>query len=199
MINMEYRKKLSVIILSQNLTNFDFILPPDSIFRINLAWINSIKELDFLLKKHREHKIFLDLPIGRTKPPNNKYSFEDLIPLLNFNKNIQYFAISNVDSKKDLEPYLKSIPKHITLVPKIESPTGVENIEEIVNFLGDEKIIMLDHDDLFSNTIKQNQTPLDFKDYFTKVNYCNSHNITLLRTIGVIFSEQEKRITEYAQ
>ena len=96
MINMEYRKKLSVIILSQNLTNFDFILPPDSIFRINLAWINSIKELDFLLKKHREHKIFLDLPIGRTKPPNNKYSFEDLIPLLNFNKNIQYFAISNV-------------------------------------------------------------------------------------------------------
>jgi len=187
-----------VIIASQNLSNFDFPLPPNSIFRINLAWVNSINDLKSLLEKHQEHKIFLDMPIGRTKPPNNKYSFEDLISILNSNKNIQFFAISNVDSKKDLEPFQQSIPEHITIVPKIESPSGVENIEEIVNSLGDKKIVMLDHDDLFSNTIKQNQSPSDFKDYFTKlVNYCNSHEITLLRTIGVVFSEQEKRITEY--
>ncbi len=189
-----------MIIASQNLSNFDFQLPPNSIFRINLAWVNSIDDLKSLLDKYPEHKIFLDLPIGRTKPPNNKYSFEDLIPLLNSYKNIQYFAISNVNSKKDLEPYLQSIPEHITLVPKIESPTGVKNIEEIVTFLGNEKIIMLDHDDLFSNTIKQNESPSNFKDYFTTlVNYCNFNNITLLRTIGVIFSEEEKRITEYIQ
>ena len=57
---------------------------------------------------------------------------------------------------------------------------------------------MLDHDDLFSNTLKQNQSPSDFKSYFTDlVNYCNSHNVQLLRTIGVVFSEQEKRVTEY--
>ena len=187
-----------MIIASQNLINFDFPLPPNSIFRINLAWVNSIEDLKLLLEKHNNHKIFLDLPVGRTKPPNNKYSFEDLIPVLNLNKNFRYFAISNVDSKKDLEPYLQSVPEHITLVPKIESPSGVENIEEIVNVLTDEKIIMLDHDDLFSNTIKQNQSPVDFKDYFTKlVNFCNSHNITLLRTIGVIFSEQEKRVSDY--
>ena len=190
--------KSNMRIFSQNLTNYDIPLPKNSIFRINLAWINSLDELNSLLKKHENSEIFMDLPIGRTKPPNNKYSFEDLTPILNSNKNIQFFAISNVDSKKDLEPFQQSIPEHITIVPKIESPLGVENIEEIVNSLGNEKIVMLDHDDLFSNTIKQNQSPSDFKNYFTKlVNYCNSHEITLLRTIGVVFSEQEKRITEY--
>ena len=179
-----------MIIASQNLLNFDFPLPPNSIFRINLAWVNSLNDLKSLLEKHSQQKIFLDLPIGRTKPPNNKYSFDDLVSILNLNKNIK--------SKKDLEPYIKLIPNHITIVPKIESPSGVNNIEEIVNFLGDEKIIMLDHDDLFSNTLKQNQSPSDFKSYFTDlVNYCNSHNVQLLRTIGVVFSEQEKRVTEY--
>lgn len=189
-----------MIIVSQNLTNFDFPLPEDSIFRINLAWVNSIEQLKNLLQKHLEYKIFLDLPIGRTKPPDNKYSFEDMIPVIRDFKNIKYFAISNVNSKMDLEPYKKSIPEHVTLVPKIESPTGVKNIEEIVNYLGNEKMVMLDHDDLFSNTIKQNESPLEFKEYFSNlVNFCTSHNVQLLRTIGVVFSEQEKRITEYMQ
>jgi len=189
-----------MIIISQNLSNFDFSLPPDAIFRINLAWVNHIDELKSLLDKNLEHKIFLDLPVGRTKPPNNKYSFDDISIILNSYKNIKYFAISNVNSKKDLEPYVQSIPQHITLVPKIESPEGVRNIEEIVDFLGDKKTVMLDHDDLFTNTLKEDQTPLEFKQYFTQlVTYCNNHNVELLRTIGVVFSDQEKRVTEYVQ
>lgn len=192
--------RLNMIIASQNLSNFDFPLPPDSVFRINLAWVNSINELELLLEKHKEHKIFLDLPIGRTKPPNNKYSFDDLIPIISNNKNIQYFAISNVNSKQDIVPYQEKLPTHVILVPKIESPSGVNNIDEIVNILSNPKVVMLDHDDLFSNTLKQNETPSDFRNYFTKlVDYCNSNNITLLRTIGVVFSEQEKRVTEYSQ
>ena len=66
-------------IFSQNLTNYDITLPTNSIFRINLAWINSLDELTSLLKKHKNSEIFMDLPIGRTKPPNNKYSFDDLV------------------------------------------------------------------------------------------------------------------------
>ncbi|MGY5148950.1 MAG: hypothetical protein ACW9W3_02700 [Candidatus Nitrosopumilus sp. bin_68KS] len=187
-----------MIIISQNLSNFDFSLPNDAIFRINLAWVNSIEELKSLLERHSEHKIFLDLPIGRTKPPDNKYSYDDLLSILNIFKNIKYFAISNVNSKHDLEPYVTTIPEHITIVPKIESPEGVKNIKEIVNFLGDKKTVMLDHDDLFSNTLKQNQSPVHFKEYFTRlVNYCNSNDVELLRTIGVVFSDQEKRVTEY--
>ena len=55
--------------------------------------INSLDELTSLLKKHEHSEIFMDLPIGRTKPPNNKYSFDDLVSILNSNKNIRYFAI----------------------------------------------------------------------------------------------------------
>ena len=59
-------------IFSQNLTNYDIPLPDNSVFRINLAWINTIDELKSLVKKHAKSEIFMDLPIGRTKPPNNK-------------------------------------------------------------------------------------------------------------------------------
>ena len=43
--------------------------PSDVIYRINLAWINTVDDLSEILRKHKNHKIFLDLPIRRTKPP----------------------------------------------------------------------------------------------------------------------------------
>ena len=57
---------------------------------------------------------------------------------------------------------------------------------------------MLDHDDLFSAIIKSNE-PVDvFKKYIQQlVDYCNSNKIILLPTIGVMFSDEEKRISEY--
>ena len=59
---------------------------------------------------------------------------------------------------------------------------------------------MLDHDELFINTIKENGTPEKFNDYIKElVNYCNSSNITLLRTIGVVFTDKEKRINDNSQ
>jgi citrate lyase beta subunit len=185
-------------IFSQNLTNYNIPLPNNSIFRINLAWINSLDELTSLLKIHERSKIFMDLPIGRTKPPNNKYSFDDLISILNSNKNIQYFAISNVNSSQDLNFFIDKIPKHVTLVPKIESPEGVLNIKDITDALGIEKVIMLDHDDLFSNLVKKKESPEKFKDYIISLtNFCQKNNIVLLRTIGVVFSDEETRDTQY--
>ena len=185
-------------IFSQNLTNYEIPVPEGAIFRINLAWINSLDELTMLLKKHTSSKIFLDLPIGRTKPPNNKYSFDDLITILTSNTNIRYFAISNVNSSQDLKNFIDSIPKHVSLVPKIESPEGVLHIKEITDILGDEKIIMLDHDDLFSNLIKKNEGPEKFKDYIINLTeFCKKNNVTMLRTIGVIFSDEETRTTQY--
>ena len=185
-------------IFSQNLTNYDIPLPENSIFRINLAWINTLEELRSLLKKYANNEIFLDLPIGRTKPPNNKYSFEDLISILVSNKNIKYFAISNVNSSDDIKKFIDKIPKHVSLVPKIESPEGVLNIKEITDTLGDEKIIMLDHDDLYSNLIKKNENPEKFKNYIIDLTeFCQKNNVIMLRTIGVIFSDMETRITQY--
>jgi citrate lyase beta subunit len=185
-------------IFSQNLTNYNIPLPANSIFRINLAWINSLDELHSLLKKHANSEIFMDLPIGRTKPPNNKYSFDDLVSILNSNKNIRYFAISNVNSSNDIKFFIDKIPKHVSLVPKIESQDGIENIQEIVEILKNQKIIMLDHDDLFSNLVKKKENPEKFKDYIVRLtDFCQKNNVIMLRTIGVVFSDEETRDTQY--
>jgi archaellum biogenesis ATPase FlaH len=84
-------------------------------------------------------------------------------------------------------------------VPKIESPMAIQNISEIVNAIpSKEKILMLDHDDLFS-TITMNKESYDiFQNYIKKlVDFCEENKIILLRTIGVMFSDEEKRISDY--
>ena len=186
-------------IISQNVTNFGIEVSKDTIFRINLAWCNSIDELKAILQKHRDNKIFLDLPIKRIKAPNNRYALDDLIPIISSHQQIKYLAISNVESPNDLTEYINKIPKKIILVPKIESPTAVKNISDIVNAIPtDEKILMLDHDDLFSEIIKNNESVDNFKKYIQELtDYCNLNKIILLRTIGVMFSDEEKRISEY--
>jgi len=190
-----------MIIISQNLSNYKIPLPEDTIYRVNLAWVNDLIELHNILKKHNNHKIFLDLPINRTKPPNNSYTINDLIPVFDTYQNIKYLAISNVESTKDLISYINLMPKTITIVPKIENVAGVTNIQEITNVLPyNEKIIMLDHDDLYSSLSKNNIPSSKFKDYVNRlVRFCEKNHIILLRTIGVIFSESEKRVTQYVK
>ena len=133
-----------MLIVSQNLTNYDVELPKDTIYRINLAWINDLETLKNILEKHKEHRIFIDLPKNRMKPPNNKYSMDQLKPILQNFSNIKYFAISNVDSGKDLTEFLEYLPKDIIIVPKIESSTGIKNIEEISKLIGQEKGLSFD-------------------------------------------------------
>ena len=189
-----------MIIASQNLTNYDVSLPTDVIFRINLAWINNLERLKEILTEHKNHKIFLDMPKNRTKPPNNKYTMDELKPILDSFSNIKYFAISNVDSGDDLKPFKNFLSNKIVIVPKIESPLGVKNIENITKLLGTEKIVMLDHDDLYSSIIRSNDDPKNFPIHIQSlIDYCNKNNVTLLRTIGVIFGDTEKRVTEYVK
>jgi citrate lyase beta subunit len=186
-------------IISQNIINYGIEVPDNTILRINLAWCSSVKQLRNILEEHKNNSIFIDLPIKRIKPPNNKYTLNDLISVISSYNQIKYFAISNVESANDLEDYIQKIPPNIILVPKIESPIAIQNVSEIVNAIPtDEKILMLDHDDLFSKIIKNNGVVDDFKKYIQKlVDYCNLNKIILLRTIGVIFSDEEKRISEY--
>ena len=99
----------------------------------------------------------------------------------------------------DLDEYLSLLPITVTLIPKIENIIGIKNIEQITKKLPyKEKIIMLDHDDLFSDLLKNENSFTNFKKYFTQlVEFCNGNNIKLLRTIGVVFSDDEKRVTQY--
>ena len=186
-------------IISQNITNYGIEVPDNTILRINLAWCSSVKQLRNILEGHKNNSIFIDLPIKRIKPPNNKYTLNDLISVISSYNQIKYFAISNVESANDLEDYIQKIPPNIILVPKIESPIAIQNVSEIVNAIPtDEKVLMLDHDDLFSKIIKNNESIDSFQNYIQKLSdYCNSNKIILLRTIGVIFSDEEKRISDY--
>jgi len=188
-------------IISQNIINYGIEVPDNTILRINLAWCSSVKQLRNILEEHKNNSIFIDLPIKRIKPPNNKYTLNDLISVISSYNQIKYFAISNVESANDLEDYIQKIPPNIILVPKIESPIAIQNVSEIVNAIPtDEKILMLDHDDLFSKIIKNNESIDSFQNYIQKLSdYCNSNKIILLRTIGVIFSDEEKRISEYVK
>ena len=186
-------------IISQNIINYGIEVPDNTILRINLAWCSSVKQLRNILEEHKNNSIFIDLPIKRIKPPNNKYTLNDLISVISSYSQIKYFAISNVESASDLEDYIQNIPPNIILVPKIESPIAIQNISEIVNAIPtDKKVLMLDHDDLFSRITKNNESIDNFQSYIQKLSdYCSSNKITLLRTIGVIFSDEEKRISEY--
>ena len=120
-----------MILISQNMEKYNLTLPKEGILRINLAWCNSLKELEIKLAKNKKSEFFIDLPVGRVKPPNNRYSLDDLIPIIESNKQIKYFAISNVENKNDLQPFLDKLPDSINIVPKIESPNAVLNIKEI--------------------------------------------------------------------
>ena len=52
-----------MLIISQNVINYELEIPKDAILRINLAWCNSIIELENILKARQKNKIFIDLPI----------------------------------------------------------------------------------------------------------------------------------------
>ena len=56
-------EKSVMILISQNVTNYNIKVPENAVFRINLAWINKIEEIIKLLKKYETQKIFLDLEI----------------------------------------------------------------------------------------------------------------------------------------
>jgi hypothetical protein len=75
----------------------------------------------------------------------------------------------------------------------------VDNIKEIFESLREKKkMVMLDHDDLFSSIIKQNIDKNQFEIYIQRLaEFCNKNNVLLLRTVGVMFSDDEKRITQY--
>ena len=193
------KSEINLLLISQNVFSYDLSLPKDAILRINLAWCNSLDYLKSVLDTHKEFVFFIDLPVSRIKPPNNKYSLEDLIPIIESHKQIRYFAVSNVESKNDLQPFLEKLPDYINIVPKIESPNAVLNIKEICDSLKTEKkIVMLDHDDLFSSIIHSNEDKNSFQECIKMlIDFCEENDISLLRTVGVMFSDDEKRVTQY--
>ena len=66
--------------------------------------------------------------------------------------------------------------------------------------LGREKIVMLDHDDLYSEILRNHGNQEEFIKYLENLAaFCDKYNVILLRTIGVLFADSEKRISEYVK
>ena len=120
-----------MLLISQNIGKYNLELPKDAVLRINLAWCNNLKELESKLANNKESEFFIDLPVERIKPPNNRYSLEDMIPIIEANPRIRYLAVSNVENKNDLQPFLDKLPDYVNIVPKIESAKAVINIKDI--------------------------------------------------------------------
>jgi hypothetical protein len=167
-------------------------LPPEAIVRVNMAWVPSLKDLSEKLAR-TPHDVFLDNPIGRSKPPAHRYSLEETVEFIKSHPQIKYLAVSNVESHEDVFPFNRAVPKDIKIVPKIETIKGVQNIGPILCSLGGpDNVIMLDHDDLCADLIRNGVDPaLMYTDYINPLlSFCKSNGADVLRTQGVVFSTE---------
>jgi len=183
-----------LLISSHVLSCGEIPLPKETVIRVNLAWLAGY-EMACTKLEQIKHDIFLDNPVDRVKPPSNKYSMSQILDLINRFPNIKYLAVSNVESGKDLTNSNYLIPYRINIVPKIETIKGIKNIHNIALFMDgieEKDYIMLDHDDLCSDIIRHGLDPaIMYTDYINPLmDFCNTNNINLLRTQGVVFSTE---------
>jgi citrate lyase beta subunit len=180
-----------MLLISQNLWNYDIALPKDTVMRINLAWVDDLAELTEMVSSV-QNSVFLDVPTGRNKPPNNRYTLEQVAPVLGQHPNIRYVAISNVEAGEVIEQFRSVLGEGINLVPKIETRVGIGNIAAIRASLGDDATMMLDHDDLFNDVMTSDGDAAEYTGLINQlVKFCAANGVRLLRTRGVIFSDRD--------
>ena len=174
-----------MIVISNHIKTHRILpIPDDVIIRINMAWIKTEKELIKIIEGIRQD-IFLDFPQGRTKPPTPILSLEIALKMMRKYKHITHFAISNAESIKIIAHLRSIIPSHIELVPKIETPIGVDLLTKIIK-TAKTKTIMCDKEDLYLNVNRDNDK---FNKYVEKTRkICKKLKVTALELQGVIFS-----------
>lgn len=178
-----------MLVISQHARLLNIPFPKHVVFRVNVAWIKTRKEL-FDLLKSLKNDVFLDFPEGRTKPPKPVLNFNDLIESMMKFRNIKYFAITDVKNADIIRKMRTVVPKRMRLVPKIESRTGIENLENIFGQMrNNEKYIMLDKEDLYTD-LKNNKEL--FEKYIKLVEEKSyKKNIKVLELQGVIFAPND--------
>lgn len=189
---MDMRNKL--IVISQNMLRYHVgLLNEDAggtvvALRVNLAWHKDISSAGELLRKYKDCKIFLDVPLGRKKPPNFEHDLDSIRTLVTLYGNIEYVAISNIENASKVNYYQGLFKAKI--VPKIESFIGVKNARDIIKALNyEDKVVMLDHQDLYAELVRMNRADsyLELVDDLAKI--CKEEGACLLRTVGVVFAE----------
>lgn len=186
--------KNNLIVISQNMLKYGVgILDEDLskfvVLRVNLAWHKDLKSATELLECYTDTKVFLDVPVGRKKPPNYHHELDAVSLLIAIFPNIEYVAISNVENANQVS-YYQARFKPAKLVPKIESFIGVKNARDIIKALNyKDKVVMLDHQDLYAELVRMDgaDTYLELVDDLAKI--CKEEGACLLRTVGVVFAE----------
>lgn len=182
-----------MILMSRHLTEY-LDIPEHIVIRINLAWEHSVDQLLNDISK-LNHSIFLDMPIGRKKPPANQWPFELVNEIASKIPNIHYLGVSNVDTVEQLTEYISKIDSQLQIVPKIESVEAAQNIDQLINILPKKpplhRYIMIDHDDMCSDIIKRSLDPaLLYTDFiFPVIQKCKKQDVGVLRTAGVVFCD----------
>jgi len=178
---------MKYFIISQNLVKSDLRLPKHAILRVNLAWHKNLNSVKSMLDKYKDREIFLDIPIGRKKPPNYDHNIDHIAQMANNCANVKYVAISNIEDPAAIRHYNKRFKANI--VPKIETHKGVLRSDEIIQALNYvPQILMLDHEDLFTDLIHHGQEKHYLDIVKALVKTCKKHKAHLLRVKGIIFS-----------
>ena len=72
-----HKGKSIMLLISQNIESYNIKLPENTVFRINMAWCNSLKELESKLSKNKEMK-FYSKSATYTKENETLELFEDV-------------------------------------------------------------------------------------------------------------------------
>ena len=113
-------------------------------------------------------------------------------------------AYPNIAKNKlnDEEGKKKWFKQDCLKISAVGHPHKQKNYPNLINAVDilktEKKIIMLDHDDLFSSIIRNHEDKNNFQKYIKKlIDFCRENDISLLRTVGVMFSDDESRTTQY--
>lgn len=138
-----------MLLISNNAYELGIDFPEDCVIRINTAWVNTVDSLEKELYNIGKLPIYLDYPIGRSKPPLPKITWDEILNIVERFDQIKYFAWSNAEKTDELEFARMKLPERVMLVPKIETLLGVLHLEKIIK-ASKTKLIMIDKEDLYT-------------------------------------------------
>jgi hypothetical protein len=175
-----------MLVISNHVKKIGMKIPKNAVVRINIAWLNDLKELRSIINENKNNEVWVDYPTGRKKPPTPKILWIDAVKILNVYKNVKYFAFSNAEDCGNVWNIRKQVPKRIKLIPKIETVEGVRNLANIVKS-AETDTIMFDKEDLYTDVGHDPKYFEIFVDYVNKI--CKENKIKCLGLKGVIFSD----------
>jgi pyruvate kinase len=177
-----------LIVISNHVRSLGLPYPSGALVRINLAWIqNGAGEAQALIDEIRAsgHRVFLDYPTGRNKPPKPTLTLKEAITLCNSNADaVALFAFSNAEDINVIELIRDSVHAGVGLCPKIETQVGGSNLKEIIK-AAKCWAIMLDAEDLYADCEHDGTLLTKWKDIIRTE--CSKMNVTCLELKGVIF------------